>query len=57
MKSMKQIVRQLESKKKQLAKTRDELRELEAEISEHADIAEQSCDELGGCIDTLSQYL
>ena len=56
MKSTKQLVRQLEIKKKQLAKIRDELRKLEQEIEEFTSISAECVDDLTACIERLSQY-
>jgi len=57
MKSIKQITRSLEVRKVKLAKLRDELRELETDLSQYAENAESAYDDLEHCVDTLSMYL
>lgn len=57
MRSLKQIKKQLETRKQRLAKLRDELRELEPELQMYADTAEDATQDLKTCIETLSQYV
>jgi predicted nucleic acid-binding Zn-ribbon protein len=57
MKSIKQITRQLETKKRHLAKLRDELRDLELEVEQYVDNASEAFRDLEACVETLSQYV
>jgi len=54
---MKRIIKRLEAKRVKLAKVRDELRELEAEIADQAYNADSALEDLERCIATLSEYV
>lgn len=55
--SIKQMVRDLERKKVRLAKLRDELRDLESEISGHSENADEALASLECAIDHLSELV
>jgi hypothetical protein len=55
--SMKSMIAKLERYKRELAKTRDALRDLEWEMRDHADKAEEAMDDLSLAIDHLSELV
>ena len=56
-KSIKQLVRELETKKRHLAKLRDKLRSLSCEINEYHDDTDMACQDLESAIDRHSKYV
>jgi hypothetical protein len=55
--SIKSMIAKLERYKRDLAKTRDALRDLEWEMQAHADNAEEAMDDLSLAIDHLSELV
>ena len=55
--TLKQIIRSLETRKRNLAKERDQLRDLEYELSDMREIAESAFNDLECCIEKLSEQL
>jgi 5'-deoxynucleotidase YfbR-like HD superfamily hydrolase len=51
----KQIIAALKKKRVEMAKLRDELREIEAEITDEADRVSDACESLEYCIERLSE--
>lgn len=56
-KTHKQMIKNLERLKNQLAKTRDELRDLEDEVEALRSISDDAVDNLGYVIDVLSEQV
>mgnify|MGYP003555052053 CR=1 FL=1 len=54
---MKRLIKQLEAKKAKMAKLRDELRDLESEVTSYADRCETTETLLRDAIDVLSELV
>ena len=54
---MKAIIRKLKAKEAQMAKLRDELREMESEIADRADCVERAMEDIQRAIDALSELV
>lgn len=54
---MKAVIKKLKAKQVQLAKLRDELRELESEVCHQADRSDEACGSLQDAIDALSELV